>query len=74
MLQNIRDNSRGWIAKIIIGLIVMLMAFTGFEAIVTGTSNRNNAADVNGDTITLNELSQAVEMQRRQLLRLRSRA
>ncbi len=68
MLQNIRDNSRGWIAKTIIGLIVMLMAFTGFEAIVTGTSNRNNAADVNGDTITLNELSQAVEMQRRQLL------
>jgi peptidyl-prolyl cis-trans isomerase D len=68
MLQNIRDNSRGWIAKIIIGLIVMLMAFTGFEAIVTGTSNRNNAADVNGDTITLNELNQAVEMQRRQLL------
>lgn len=68
MLQNIRDNSRGWIAKTIIGLIVMLMAFTGFEAIVTGTSNRNNAADVNGDTITLNELNQAVEMQRRQLL------
>ena len=47
MLQNIRDNSRCWIAKIIIGLIVMLIAFTGFEAIVTGTSNRNNAADVN---------------------------
>ncbi len=68
MLQNIRDNSRGWIAKTIIGLIVMLMAFTGFEAIVTGTSNRNNAAKVNGDTITLNELGQAVEMQRRQLL------
>ncbi|MEO9334181.1 SurA N-terminal domain-containing protein [Ectopseudomonas guguanensis] len=68
MLQDIRDNSRGWIAKTIIGLIVMLMAFTGFEAIVTGTSNRNNAADVNGDTITLNELNQAVEMQRRQLL------
>lgn len=68
MLQNIRDNSRGWIAKTIIGLIVMLMAFTGFEAIVTGTSNRNNAADVNGDTITLDELNQAVEMQRRQLL------
>lgn len=68
MLQNIRDNSRGWIAKIIIGLIVMLMAFTGFEAIVTGTSNRQNAAEVNGDTITLDELTQAVEMQRRQLL------
>lgn len=68
MLQNIRDNSRGWIAKIIIGLIVMLMAFTGFEAIVTGVGNSQNAADVNGDKITLNELSQAAELQRRQLL------
>lgn len=68
MLQNIRDNSRGWIAKVIIGLIVILMAFTGFEAIVTGTSNRNNAAEVNGDTITLDELNQAVQIQRRQLL------
>src|SRR5690606_14290779 len=49
-------------------LIVMLMAFTGFEAIVTGTGNSQNAADVNGDKITLNELTQAAEMQRRQLL------
>ena len=68
MLQNIRDNSRGWIAKTIIGLIVLLMAFTGFEAIVTGTSNRNNAADVNGQVITLDELNKAVEAQRRQLM------
>ncbi|GIZ13021.1 SurA N-terminal domain-containing protein [Pseudomonas sp. NCCP-436] len=68
MLQNIRDNSRGWISKVIIGLIVILMAFTGFEAIVTGTSNRNNAAEVNGEVITLDELNLAVEMQRRQLI------
>ncbi|RMH86068.1 peptidylprolyl isomerase [Pseudomonas sp. AOB-7] len=68
MLQNIRDNSKGWIAKTIIGLIVLLMAFTGFEAILTGTSNSQNAAAVNGDEVTLNELGQAVEMQRRQLL------
>lgn len=68
MLQNIRDNSKGWIAKTIIGLIVLLMAFTGFEAILTGTSNSQNAAAVNGDEVTLDELGQAVEMQRRQLL------
>ena len=68
MLQNIRDNSRGWIAKTIIGLIVLLLAFTGFEAILTGTSNSQNAADVNGEKVTLNELGQAVDMQRRQLL------
>ena len=68
MLQNIRDNSQGWIAKTIIGLIVVLLALTGVEAIFTGTSNSQNAAEVNGEKISLNELGQAVEMQRRQLL------
>ncbi|CAE6922944.1 MULTISPECIES: SurA N-terminal domain-containing protein [Pseudomonas] len=68
MLQNIRDNSQGWIAKTIIGVIVALLALTGIDAIFTGTSNAQNAADVNGDKISSNELSQAVEMQRRQLL------
>ncbi|MDM8349552.1 SurA N-terminal domain-containing protein [Pseudomonas sp. sp1636] len=68
MLQNIRDNSQGWIAKTIIGLIVVLLALTGVEAIFTGTSDSQNAAEVNGEKITLNDLGQAVEMQRRQLL------
>ncbi|SHM42278.1 SurA N-terminal domain-containing protein [Phytopseudomonas punonensis] len=68
MLQNIRDNSQGWIAKTIIGLIVVLMALTGVDAIITGTGNSQNAADVNGKKISQNELNQAVEMQRRQLL------
>ncbi|MDD1507377.1 SurA N-terminal domain-containing protein [Pseudomonas sp. CNPSo 3701] len=68
MLQNIRDNSQGWIAKTIIGLIVVLMALTGVDAIITGTGNSQNAAAVNGEKISLNELNQAVEMQRRQLL------
>lgn len=68
MLQNIRDNSQGWIAKTIIGIIVALLALTGVDAIFTGTSNKQNAAKVNGEEITLTELGQAVEMQRRQLL------
>lgn len=67
MLQNIRDNSQGWIAKTIIGIIIALMAFTGIEAMFTATSNKQNAAEVNGEDITQNELSQAVDMQRRQL-------
>lgn len=68
MLQNIRDNSQGWIAKAIIGIIVALLAFTGVDAIFTSTSNSQNAAAVNGKEITTAELTQAVEMQRRQLL------
>ncbi|QLL11320.1 SurA N-terminal domain-containing protein [Pseudomonas chlororaphis] len=68
MLQNIRDNSQGWIAKTIIGVIVVLMALTGFDAIFQATSTSQDAAKVNGEEITQNELSQAVDMQRRQLM------
>ena len=68
MLQNIRDNSQGWIAKTIIGVIVALMALTGFDAIFQATTHKNEAAKVNGDEISQNELSQAVDMQRRQLM------
>ncbi|MET1080154.1 MAG: SurA N-terminal domain-containing protein [Pseudomonas sp.] len=67
MLQNIRDNSQGWIAKTIIGIIVALMALTGFDAIFNFSSNQQNAAEVNGEAIALNDLSRAAEMQRRQL-------
>ena len=67
MLQNIRDNSQGWIAKTIIGIIVMLLALTGFDAIFNAASNSRNAAEVNGEEISLDELNQAMNMQRRQL-------
>ena len=67
MLQNIRDNSQGWIAKTIIGIIVMLLALTGFDAIFNAASNSRSAAEVNGEEISLDELNQAMNMQRRQL-------
>lgn len=68
MLQNIRDNSQGWIAKTIIGIIVMLLALTGFEAIFNTSGNSRNAAEVNGEEIPLDDLNQAMNMQRRQLV------
>ena len=68
MLQNIRDNSQGWIAKTIIGAIILLMALTGFDAIFQAATHKNEAAKVNGEEISQNELSQAVDMQRRQLM------
>ena len=68
MLQNIRDNSQGWIAKAIIGVIVVLMALTGFDAIIQSTSHSRTAAEVNGEEISLDSLNSAVEMQRRQLI------
>ncbi|MBB3104518.1 SurA N-terminal domain-containing protein [Azomonas macrocytogenes] len=67
MLQNIRDNSQGWIAKTIIGLIIMLMALTGIEAIFNQSGNQQKAAEVNGETISQAQLGQAINMQRAQL-------
>ncbi len=67
MLQNIRDNSQGLIAKTIIGVIVVLLALTGFDAIFNAAGNKQNVAEVNGDPISRYDLEQAVNMQRRQL-------
>jgi len=67
MLQNIRDNSQGWIAKTIIGVIVLLLSLTGFEAIFGGFRSGSLAAKVNGEAISQNELEQAVQIQAAQL-------
>jgi len=69
MLQNIRDNSQGWIAKSIIGVIVLLLSLTGFEAIFGGFGSASLAAKVNGEAISQAELEQTVQMQTAQLVR-----
>ena len=68
MLQNIRDNSQGWIAKTIIGLMVVLMALFGVDQIFQSASNAQDAAEVNGEAISLNELAKAEDLQRRRLM------
>lgn len=57
MLQTIRENSQGVIAKIIIGFIIALMALFGAESIVGGFLGGNTAATVNGEDITEQELA-----------------
>jgi len=61
MLQTIRDNSQGLIAKIIIGFIIALMALFGAESIVGGFFGANTAATVNGEEITEQELAISAE-------------
>ena len=46
MLQNIRDKSQSWISKALVGLIVVLLAFTGFEAIFNNPGNQIGRAHV----------------------------
>ena len=68
MLQSIRDNSKGIVAKVIVGLIVVTFALFGVESLVSLTAGSNAPASVNGQEITEQELYQATQIQRRQLL------
>ena len=68
MLQSIRDNSQGIIAKIIVGLIAVTFALFGVESLVSLTAGSNAPATVNGEEISQQDLHQGVQLQRRQML------
>ncbi|RRJ84900.1 SurA N-terminal domain-containing protein [Aestuariirhabdus litorea] len=68
MLQNIRENAQGMVAKIIIAFIIFTFAIFGLESI-SGGSSGNNVASVNGDAISQQDLYQAMQMRRQQLSR-----
>lgn len=68
MLQSIRDNSQGIVAKIIVGLIAVTFALFGVESLVSLTAGSNAPATVNGEEISQQEFMQGVQLQRRQML------
>jgi len=61
MLQDIRDNSQGILAKIIIGVIVAVFALFGVESIIGGFVQSPPVAEVNGEEITQFQLDQNVQ-------------
>lgn len=66
MLQSIRDGSRSWGAKIIIGLMVAAMALFGVESLFSAFGNDpNEVASVNGEPI----MRQQVELEVQRALR-----
>ncbi|EAR59548.1 SurA N-terminal domain-containing protein [Neptuniibacter caesariensis] len=68
MLQSIRDNSQGIIAKIIVGLIAVTFALFGVESLVSLTGGSNAPATVNGEEVSQQELVQGMRLQRNQML------
>ncbi len=73
MMQFIRDRASGWIAYIIVALLVLSFGVWGIESYLGG-STPNAAAVVNGDEIPLRDFQQAfrqrqqaMEQQRAQL-------
>ncbi|MCL7939220.1 SurA N-terminal domain-containing protein [Halomonas sp. ATCH28] len=62
MLQSIRDRSRSWGAKIIIGAVVVTMALFGVESLVGLLGNSGDeVAEVNGEAITRQQLEMEVQ-------------
>ena len=61
MLQDIRDNSQGVIAKVIIGLIVAVFALFGVESIIGGFTSSPPVAEINGEEITEVQLQASVQ-------------
>ncbi|MCR8913953.1 peptidylprolyl isomerase [Marinobacter panjinensis] len=63
MLQDIRDNAQGTIAKVIIGLLIVSLSIWGMDAIVGGFSGEPEVATVNGDDITEREFLRVVQIE-----------
>ncbi len=62
MLQSIRDRSRSWGAKIIVGAVVVTMALFGVESLVgLFGGGGDEIAKVNGEPITRQELELEVQ-------------
>ncbi|WP_323814692.1 SurA N-terminal domain-containing protein [Cellvibrio sp. NN19] len=68
MLQHLRDNSRGVISFILIGFLVIIFALTGVEALFNWDTSANQAAKVNGETVTEMDVARAIGMQKQQML------
>jgi peptidyl-prolyl cis-trans isomerase D len=64
-IQSMRDNSQGLIAKIIVGLIIVVFALFGMGSITTFLAPVPKVATVNGTDISQQEMEQAVERNRR---------
>ncbi|GAB2797954.1 SurA N-terminal domain-containing protein [Halomonas shantousis] len=62
MLQRIREGSQGWIAKVIVGAIIVTFAFFGVESLVGLFSASSDAvATVNGEDIKRQEVELQVQ-------------
>ena len=69
MLQDIRDNAQGTIAKIIIAVLIVSLSIWGMDAIVGGFRGEPEVATVNGEEITEREYRRMVQINTQQRLR-----
>lgn len=70
MLQNIRDNSTGIFAKILVGLIAAIFLITGGLSAINFGGGEPEVAVVNDQPITERDFLRALDQQRRQALQM----
>lgn len=68
MLQNMRDNSKGVISGILIGLLVIIFAISGAEALFQIDTSGNKVVTVNGDSISETDVVRAIANRKQQIL------
>lgn len=68
MLQTIRDNSKGVIAGILVGFLVIIFALSGAEALFSGSTQSSEVATVGGEAITETQVAREIYRQRQQIL------
>lgn len=68
MLQSLRDNTKGLVAGVLIGLLVIIFALSGAEALFSGDSTSRAVVTVNGEDVTESDIARQIELQRRQIL------
>ncbi|MDR3491751.1 MAG: SurA N-terminal domain-containing protein [Gammaproteobacteria bacterium] len=66
MLQSIRDRTQGWVATVIITLVILSFALWGIHSYISGASNNTTIAKVNGVEIDKSQFAASYERLRRQ--------
>ena len=67
MLEAIRERAQGWIAKVILALLIIPFALWGIDSYFTGGGKEPPAAEINDGEITQREFVKAVQDQQEAL-------
>lgn len=65
MLENIREGSQGWIARSILGLVILTFALAGIGSYTNSVDT--SVADVNGEKISQDAFNKAYQAQRNRM-------
>lgn len=68
MLQNVRDNMKGTLVVVVIMLFVVPMVLTGIDSSFLGSVAGTDAAKVEGEVITEQDLLRAIYLRRQQIV------